>query len=360
MVVTAACADGSGSEVDEGAEEAVVGFIFVGERDDLGYNQAAWEASEALARSEPSLTVLRVEDVPETEAAVDAMEDLIDRGAGLVFATSFGHLPFALEVARAHPDVVVVHQGGREPEEPLPNFGTYFGTHHEILYAAGIGAARDSTSGRLGYVVAFPIAATYSNVDAFLLGARSVRPEATVDVVFTDDWCDPEAQQAAFDRLLGAGVDVIAMHQDCTRQLLVAAEEAGIGVVGYHADGSEVAPGAWITGSVWTWVDVYRDVAEAWLEGRFATSPFSSDHRGTLAGGDNPAGLADPGARVPDDVVREMEQVLVDFSRERSHPFDGPVVDVDGVVRVPAGEALTQEEIDAMDFFVEGVTVLEP
>lgn len=351
-----ACADGG----DDPASVArpVVGFILVGERDDLGYNQAVWEASDALARAHPGVRVIRRENVPETDDATAAMEALIADGAGLLFATSFGHLEMAESVASAHPDVVVVHQGGRSGDD-LPNLGTFWGDHHELLYIAGIAAAHDTTSGVLGFVAAFPIPSTRANVDAFALGARSVRDDVEVHVSLTGDWCDEDAQRRAYDTVRASGADVVAMHQDCTAALLQWAEDDGVGVVGLHADGSEVAPTSWLTGAVWDWRDIYLGIVEVWREQRFAGSEFDGDYRGTIQDGTSPVVLAEPGPRVDDGVRQELEDVLDDFRRGARSAFDGPVIDADGVVRVPAGASLGVEAIDALDWWAAGVRVLE-
>ncbi|HEY4632276.1 MAG TPA: BMP family ABC transporter substrate-binding protein, partial [Candidatus Limnocylindrales bacterium] len=334
---------------------ATIGFVLVGARDDLGYNQAIWDGIDAVARSFPDNQILRVENVPEEhDALVGALEDLIDRGARILFATSFGYRDAAFEVARRHPDVVVLHQGGTEPPPGRGNFGTYFGAHYEPLYLAGIAAGAATETGRLGFVVAFPIAATFLNVDAFMLGARSVRPDATVTVEFTKDWCDPSIQLAAATRLRSGGVDVIAQHQDCTRTILEYTEANGMYAVGYHTDGSEVAPRAWLAGAVWRWGPLYVDEVTTVLRGKFTGSPFDGDYRTQFAGPDSVLDLASLNAALPADAAAAIREGEERFARGAT-PFDGPVTDREGRVRVPPGARLTESQVDTVDWFVEGV-----
>ena len=85
-----------------------VGFIFVGPKDDFGYNQAAYQGSQAVAEAHPDLEVITAENVPEDDNATRVMEKMIDDGAKIIFATSYGHLDPAMKVAADHPDVVVV------------------------------------------------------------------------------------------------------------------------------------------------------------------------------------------------------------------------------------------------------------
>lgn len=352
LALAAAC--GQEPVVSKGFAGATIGFVFVGARDDLGYNQAAWEGSEAVARAFPDHRVLRVENVPETEAASKAMEDLIRKGARILFATSYGHLPFAAEVARRHPSIIVLHQGGIEPAPRLDNLGTYWGTVYEPVYQLGIAAGAATKTGTLGYVIAFPIPATFNNLNAFTLGARSVNPRAQTRVVFTKSWCDPAAQRAAAERLIAAGADVLAQHQDCTRTILQVAERAGVAAVGYHADGSEVAPTAWLAGAVWDWARTFVEIVRTVRAGGFAASRYNSDWVGGLASGDTPFVLTELADRIAAATRARIEAAGRRFAAGGS-PFDGPLSDRDGRSRVPAGVTPSYGEVLRMDYVVPGV-----
>ncbi len=355
VALTAAACSGTTSTT---LERPTVAFVLVGAADDLGYNQAVFEGTLEVARRFPDVRILRREGVPEDATAELVIRELVEEeGADLVFATSFGHLEHAWTVAEDHPEVVFVHQGGVEPSPGRDNFGTYFGSHWEAMYVAGIAAGHATSTGRLGFVGAFPIPATVANVNAFTLGAREVVPEATTRVVLTGAWCDPAAQADAVATLLDDGVDVLAQHQDCTATILRAGEDAGIaGVVGYHSDGSEVAPSTWLVGAVWTWGDVYARIVATTLDGSFASSPWNGDWRGSIAEGDNPFALTGPGPVVSAPAAAAMataERRLADGFT----PFRGPLVDAEGTMRLADGEVLTVEQVDAIDWFVRGVEV---
>jgi simple sugar transport system substrate-binding protein/basic membrane protein A len=351
LLLLGACGGAGAGEADGPVK---VGFITVGGPDDLGYNQAVYEGSMAVARAFPDHDVLRAYHVPESDEAVSAMEGLIDQGARIVFATSFGHLDSAVEVARRHPEVTVLHQGGVKVDDAPSNFGTYWGAMHEPVYLAGMAAGAATTTNRLGYVAAFPIPPAMNNLNAFMLGARAVNPEATLLVEWTADWCDPERQTAAAQKLISAGIDVIAQHQDCTLAILEAAEAAGIQAVGYHYDGSEHAPGSWLVGAVWNWSDLYVDMVRTALRGDFTSSPFADNFRGGFATRDNPFVLTEFGDAVPPEARQAIEEVAARFSSGAS-PFEGPLADRDGVERVPAGQVPSHAEVDAMDWLVDGI-----
>ncbi len=342
----------SGESAD--VSDFTVGFIYVGPKDDFGYNQAAYAGSQAVADAFPDVEVLQAENVPETAESEAVMQDMIDQGADLIFATSYGHLEFAANLAEANPDVVFVHQGGLEGDTPLDNLGTYFGTVYEPVYTAGIAAGSVSESKTLGYIYAFPIPQTLANINAFTLGAQSVDPDIEVVTVSTGSWCDPSIQAGAVESLLDQGADVITQHQDCTKTIIEATEAAGAYSVGYHADASELAPNGWITGSEWSWDDLYTDIVQTVMDGGFADSPYNGDFRVGLQTGDNPFVQSAFGDMVSEDVKALIEEAKASFV-DGGSPFAGPVEDQDGEVLYAEGEQPTYEEIEQMDFFVEGV-----
>jgi basic membrane protein A len=331
-----------------------VGFIYVGPKDDFGYNQAAYQGSLDMKKAYPDVKVLQAENVPETAEAEGVMQDMIDKGAKLIFATSYGHLEFARNLAEQNPDVVFVHQGGLEGDDKLDNLGTYFGTVYEPVYLAGIAAGSVTKTKTLGYIYAFPIPQTLANINAFTLGAQSVDPSIKVNTVATGSWCDPSVQAGAVKSLLDQKADVITQHQDCTKTIIEATEAAGAYSVGYHADASSLAPKGWITGSEWNWGPLYTDIVKTVLDGKFKTSPYNGDYRVGLQTGTNPFVQSPYGSMVTD-----ATKALIDAAKARfvagGSPFEGPVDGQDGKEIYKKGSQPTYDEVEQMDFFVKGV-----
>ncbi|MFM7224949.1 MAG: BMP family ABC transporter substrate-binding protein [Actinomycetota bacterium] len=339
-----------------GEGSPAVGFIMVGPKDDFGYNQAVYEGAMAVEEAYPDLEVLTAENVPETDEAARVMEGMIDKGAKILFATSYGHLDAAKKVAAAHPDVVVVHQGGTIEGEAPANLGTYFGTVYEPVYLAGILAGKATTSDKLGYVYAFPIPQTIANINAFQLGAASVNPDAKTYVVNTSNWCDPAAQAQAAESLLGQGIDVLTQHQDCTATITKAAEEAGKYVVGYHADAAELAPEGWLGGSEWDWTDLYNDVVKVSLAGDFTGSIYNANYRVGYKDGKNPFIQSEFGPSVTAETKAQVAEAKTEIETTGS-PFVGPILANDGTTVLfedgEIGEYSTAEGKNSL--FVEGV-----
>src|SRR6202162_3991900 len=71
------------------AADTTIGFIYVGSRDDYGYNQAHAQGAAALKKM-PGLKVVEEEKVAETDAVQKTVASMINLdGATLIFPTSF-------------------------------------------------------------------------------------------------------------------------------------------------------------------------------------------------------------------------------------------------------------------------------
>ncbi len=252
------------------SKKVKIGFLFVGPVDDFGYNYAANQGRLCLEAVYPGSTVY-AENVPETAEAERVMENMIKNdGATIIFPTSYGHYDPATHVAKKYPNVMFFHMGG--PKAIPPNLGTFFGDIWQMVYVSGYAAGKMTKTGKLGYVVAFPIAQTLLNVNAFELGAKAANPSVTTTVVFTGSWCDPGKLSAAANNLVDQGIDVLTMHQDCPKPVIEVADRRGVYVVGYHADGSSVSPKAWITGSMWVWGPTMLTLVDQTLSGKYTPS----------------------------------------------------------------------------------------
>ncbi len=324
-----------------------IGFIYVGSQKDLGYNQAAFEGSLYLQSKIPNVELLQAENIPET-AQVQAVEaQMIQQGAGIIFATSYGYSDPTIEEATKHPGVVFLHQGALKSTD---NFGAYMGNIWQLEYAAGQVAGKVTESNKLGFIAAFPIPQTLLNVNAFHLGAKSVNPDVETTFVLLNDWCDPAKQTSAAETMIDAGIDVLTQHQDCTTTIIEAAERAGIFVSGYHQDASAAAPEVWLTGAVWNWGPIYTEIVKEITDGTYKASVmFGGLDAGWVK-------LAPFGPNVPQDVQDLALKTVEELRSGELKPFTGPMNDQNGELKIEAGEAPSDETLQSIDWLVEGVT----
>jgi basic membrane protein A and related proteins len=327
----------------------------VGSRSDYGYNQAVYDGSQQLAKDMPNAKVITADNVPENNSVTQAMQSMVDKGAKVIFATSYGYFSYALKFAQAHPDVVVLHQGGYQDGAFPPNFGTYWGEAYEPVSLGGMAAGGVTKSNKLGFVYAFPISQTIANIDAFELGAQSVNPKAQTYLVNTSNWCDPLKQKEAASALISQGVDVLSQHQDCQATVIQAAKAANVSIVGYHYDAKSLDPSGWLTGSAWKWSPVYEAITQAVADGTFTGSKYNANWVGTFADHDNPLSLASFGSSVPSDLQSKILAEEQALEQPGASVFAGPISCQDGSTLVAAGQTMTYDQINAISCLVKGV-----
>jgi len=241
------------------ASKVKMGFIYVGPRDDYGYNQSHYEGKSAVAKMD-WVKAFDEEKVPETIEVQKTMESMINLdGAQVLFPTSFGYFdPHILKVAKKYPEVMFLHCGGLWDASKHPkNVGSYFGYIDEPVYLSGIVAGLMSKTSKLGYIAAIPIPQVLRNINNFTMGARSVNPKITTNVVFTGGWANPVKEAEAANSMADQGVDVLTCHVDSPKVVVETAEKRGIYSCGYHANQSVLAPKGFLTGAEWNWSKVY-------------------------------------------------------------------------------------------------------
>src|ERR1700734_1681159 len=79
------------------AAGVTIGIVYVGPRDDFGWNQAHAVAAKEL-KSIPGVTVVEEENVPEPDACAKAMESMVNLdNANIILGTSFGYFDSFME-----------------------------------------------------------------------------------------------------------------------------------------------------------------------------------------------------------------------------------------------------------------------
>jgi basic membrane protein A and related proteins len=330
-------------------EPIKVAFVYVSPVGDLGWTWAHDQGRQALEAAMPNVETVYQESVPENPADAErVIRQFAEDGADVIFTTSFGYMDPTINVAQDYPDTVFVHISGYKTAD---NVGTGFGKIEEPRYVSGMVAGEMTETNQIGYVAAYPIPEVIRGINAFTLGVRETNPEATVRVVWTNTWFDPQRERQAAEALLDGGADVVAQHQD-TPGPQQAAEARGAYGVGYNADMGRIAPDAVLTSPIWNWGVFYIDTVQKVLDGTWEPTQYWGGWQ------DGVVDLAPLGPMVPDDVRAMAEAQIEQFERGEQTiytVFTGPINDQTGQERVPAGTAMTDEELLSMDWFVEGV-----
>ncbi len=346
-------ATASGAGLARAQKPLMVGFVYVGAKDDFGYNQAHAQAA-AEVRKLAGVKVVEEENVPETTAVQKAMQGMIAQdGAQLLFPTSFGYFdPHVLALAPKNPDVRFAHCGGLWNEARHPrSVGSFFGYIDEAQYLNGVVAGHMSKSKKLGFVAAKPIPQVLRNINAFTMGARSVDPAITTTVIFTGDWSMPVKEAEATNSLADQGIDVFTMHVDGPKVIVETAARRGKMVCGYHASQAKLAPQAYLTGAEWNWITAYKTIIDAARAGK----PHPNFVRGGLK-----EGFVKPsayGSVVSEAARKNADAVKAEMLKGSFDIFKGELKDNTGKVVIARGKVLKQTdlELESMNYLVEGV-----
>ena len=344
---------GAWSTLASAQKPLTVGVIYVGAKDDYGYNQAQAEAAAALKKM-PGIKVVEEENVPETVAVQKTMTGMIAQdGASLLFPSSYGYFdPHVLAVAAKNADVRFAHCGGLWTEGKHPkNVGSYFGYIDECQYLNGVIAGHMTKSGKIGFIAAKPIPQVLRNINAFTLGARSVKPNITCSVIFTGDWSMPVKEAEATNSLADQGCDVFTMHVDGPKVIVETAAKRGKMVCGYHASQAKLAPNAYLTGAEWNWLTAYTTMIEAARSGK--------PHPNLLRGGlkDGYVKMSPYGSMVTAAAKKQADSVKALMMADKFDIFKGGLKDNKGATIIPAGKSFRQTdiELEKMNYLVEGV-----
>ncbi|GMQ96330.1 MAG: BMP family ABC transporter substrate-binding protein [Gammaproteobacteria bacterium] len=328
------------------AEPLKVAFVYVSPIGDAGWTfQHELGRRQMVAALGDRVETKFIETVPEGAEAERVIRQFAADGYGLVFTTSFGYMNPTIKVAKRFPDIKFEHATGYKRSN---NVGTYNVRFYEGRYLAGIVAGGMTKSNIAGYVAAFPIPEVIMGINAFTLGMQSVNAEARTKVIWTNSWYDPGREREAAGVLVTQGADVLTHHTDSTA-VVQAAEEKGVYAIGYHSDMSKYGPRAQLTAVTHHWGDFYTRVTREVLDGTWK----SRDVWGGIKAG--MVSLAPINPVVPRALIAQVKEKEDAIRNGGFHPFQGPVKDQAGKVRIAAGTTIGDDELLKMQWYVQGV-----
>ena len=274
LICTAAFAEGIP------ADQIKVGYIFVGDENE-GYTAAHYEGAKAMMAA-LGLTddqVIIKWTIPETEACYDAAVDLAEAGCNIIFANSFGHETYMMQVAAEYPDIQFCHATGYQAASSgMSNMHNYFDSIYEARYVGGVVAGMKlnemiangvitEDNCTIGYIGAFPYAEVISGFTSFFLGVRSVCPAATMEVKYTNSWASFDLEKEAADALINSqNCVLISQHADTTGAP-TACEENGVPIVGYNISMIATAPTTALTSASNSWGSYYTYAVDCVIKG---------------------------------------------------------------------------------------------
>ncbi|MGN0574188.1 MAG: BMP family ABC transporter substrate-binding protein [Acutalibacteraceae bacterium] len=301
---------------------------------DNNFISALKEVQQELGLSDDQ--VLIKTNIPETDACLNAAEELIDEGCNIIFADSFGHETYILQAAQENPDVQFCHATGTHAHDAgVANFHNAFASIYEGRYLAGVAAGLKiqemidagtitADQAKLGYVGAFPYAEVKSGYTSFFLGVRSIVESATMEVVYTNSWFDIALEREAALKLINDGCVLISQHAD-SEGAPKACEEKNIPNVAYNINTASIAPNTALVSSRINWAPYYKLVINAVAKGE----SFDNDWTGDIATGSVEL-LELNDAVAAEGTQAKLDEVKAQFEAGTLHVFDTSTFTVGG------------------------------
>ncbi len=324
------------------AEEIHIGAVFNTELGTEGFSYALGQGFQAL--EDAGYQVDYAFSIPESAECEVAVENLINQGCNVIYATSYGYGEYVANVAARYPDVYFNHYSGSINAD---NLATFFPKNFQSEYLCGIIAGMRTASNQIGYLCSYPIPECVRMVNAFTLGAKSVNPDVTVNVKWTGSWFDPATETAIATELVNSGSDVVIAYLD-SLNAAIAAANLGAYSFGYATSGYGTIPESFLASPACDWKTFFVNDVQRIVDGTWTgTNQWLGMQEG-LVSLTEMYNLADG----TEEQVNEAEE---GFKNGTLDIWAGPISDNQGNVAVAEGKTLDQAALFSMNWFVEGV-----
>jgi basic membrane protein A len=346
--IVAGCAGSASGDDQSGTAKVKIGVFNNETAETSGWTKAQYDGFQYLQEKlGDKVEVVWVENVPDTGSdATAVIDELAEQDCQIIIGTSYGVLSNLVEAAKKYPDIKFYHCQSTSYGD---NFSVYDVRNYEAIFVTGYLAGLMSQNDYLGYVATQPMPTVLRAVNAFALGAKYARPEAKVQVIFTNSWYDTTAEAEAANALISEGATVLGMHTS-SPAVPQAAEKANVLSVGFQTDMYEYAPKSVMTSFIWNWGPILVHEVETYLDNTWEASD-------TFWGLDKGCGGYTEFNKdlVPEDVAAKVKELEAKLNSGELSVFAGEIKDNEGNVRAAAGQELSDDEIRSMDWLVENV-----
>ncbi len=364
-------------------EPFTVGLVLVGPKNDGGWSQAHYEGMEAVTKKLPNVKIEYVDKVnpgdrPNVKGSQVA-DDLIAKGAKLVIFNSDDLKDDALETAKKHPTVKVIHASGdyawKEGKnfKDQPNLSNVMPKMEYGRMIAGCAAALSTETGKIGFLGPLINDETRRLVSAAYLGARycweTYRSKPATDLQFKVTWIgfwfnipgktlDPTKVATDF---FNGGYDVVMSGIDTPEAATEAKKTAAAGkkVKFLHytlKSGCDFAPDVCVGVPYYNWSPAYLKFTEMAMSGKFSSEFIWGDPDWKDL--NNPdtsyVGFVE-GSALSAESKQNLAKFIAGLGNGSINLYKGPLDFQDGTPFLKAGEVATPQQIWYMTQLLKGI-----
>lgn len=290
-----------------------------------------------------------------------ALAELAATKPDILFTTSPTMSDASLRIALENPDLIILNCD--TPKEGK-NLNTYFSKMYDMTFLCGVLAGAMSRNGIIGYMnyAAWGEQKTTYEINAYALGAKLVNPRArTLDYTLRgiNEWAEHDIARIAMAK---EGADVAFCRHSPDNPLErrafpeIYAQLYALSPEGYTMES--------YAGASFDWEHFYDKVISDAIEGR--TALLESRHIGGNPihfGWGLSTGIMDiyPVNNVIGPQAERLLTIFRDLIREgKLQPFEGPVWDSEGVLRIEKGTIPTLLDSQRMHWLEQSITELNP
>ncbi len=282
-------------------DHLIVGFIYDND-ESTPYTYNFSLAKDALEKKYgDDVTILTCSNVLDDEME-EPLKGLARRGCNIIFFNGYSEI--VMKLASRYPEVQFCQTSYMDMNgvDVPANYHTFKGEAYQGRYVSGIAAGMKikqmiddgiitQDQAIVGFVAAFPTSEVISGYTAFLMGVRSIVPQAVMRVGYTNTWSSYAHEKSAAQQLINDGCVIISQHTD-TIGPAISCEEASspkkpVYFVGYNQSMSEVAPSTSIVTSRICWEPYILGAVDAVMSNK----PIESKVLGKIHGTDISAGF---------------------------------------------------------------------
>ena len=276
-----------------GKDHLTVGFIYDND-ESTPYTYNFSLAKDAVEKKYGErVTIESCSNVLDEEME-EPLRELADKGCDIIFLNGYSEL--VMKLAPEYPGTQFCQTSYMDMNgKSVPdNYHTFKGEAYQGRYVSGIAAGMKikemisegiitEDQAIVGFVAAFPTSEVISGYTAFLMGVRSVVPQAVMRVRYTQTWSSYALEKSAAEQLLDEGCVVLSQHTD-TIGPAIACEEMSenrpVFFVGNNQSMSEVAPGTSLVTARICWEPYVLSAVEAVMMNKDIESMVSGNIHG--------------------------------------------------------------------------------
>jgi simple sugar transport system substrate-binding protein len=385
IMLLTACGEKKKAEPTKAPESAplVFGVILVGPYNDHGWSEAHYAAGKYVESKIPNAKMIYVDNVnPGAKPGVtvpQVVDDLISKGAKIIFTTSDDFKDGTLEAANKHPEMPFVNvsgdhawKEGKDYKAPK-NLSNFMGRMEYGKMIAGCAAALTTKTGKIGYLGPLINDETRRLAASAYLGAKyawtNILKKDPKKLKFKVTWIgfwfnipgqtlDPAKVAADF---YSTGYDVVISGIDTTEALIEANKRAKAGkkvwAIQYdYKDGCREGEDVCLGVPYFNWGPAYIKAIKLVMEGKWSQYwDWNGPDWKDINDPDSSALGFMKGKALSQENAGKVDTFIKGLADGSVHLFKGPLQFQDGKVYLKEGEVATDLQVWYLPQLLKGM-----